>query len=98
MASVTSDGASGTLTRVSYSATSTMDRFLSIRRDVIVDGDERKMTPLPLHHSDKDSMSLGRAPVDDHHSPLPILCERLDDTIDGEITHLRFVGIEQEIG
>ena len=42
-------------------------------------------------------MCLGRAAVDDHDSPPPILRERLDDSVDGEIAHLGFVRVEYEI-
>ena len=55
-------------------------------------------TRLALYQSDKGSMCLGRATVDDYNSPLPILCERLNGIIDGVVALLGFVCIEHKIG
>ena len=65
-----------------------------IGRYVVVKGDEGKRTLSALHQPDEDAMGLGRAPVDDHYSALPVLCQSLHDTTDGKRADFGFVRVE----
>ena len=69
-----------------------------IRRDLVVDGNERDGTLPALHHPDENPMGVGRTPIDDHDRALTVLCKRLDGTVDGEIAQLGLVRVKHEIG